>query len=45
MRRPDGPIEPVGEAPSRLPGGGYRVYDEWPLGDGNHGLRTELIGE
>jgi hypothetical protein len=26
-----------------LPGGGYRIWYEWPLEDGSHELRTELI--
>lgn len=26
-----------------LRGGGYRIYYEWPLADGSHELRTELI--
>ena len=27
-----------------FPGGGYRIWYEWPLEDGSHELRTELIG-
>jgi hypothetical protein len=26
-----------------LPGGGYRIWYEWPLDDGSHELRTELV--
>jgi hypothetical protein len=52
MRRADGRIEALGDAPVSLaryldvvplPGGGHRLYYEWPLDDGSHELRTELI--
>jgi hypothetical protein len=52
QQQPEGTFEPIGNDPVSvarylevvpLREGGYRTFYEWPLEDGSHDLRTELV--